>query len=263
MSKIYDLFFNVVFSIVSSYILLVINLKNLPTIIIDPGHGGFDPGGGSNNFFKEKDKNLQISKYQKARFDELGIPSALVRDEDITLNPNDRISLISNLSNNPNNILISNHINSGSDNGGEVIYSIRGVNTLPKLIASNLSNVGLPIRNVYTRVGRTNKDYYFILRQTPFNNAMIIEYGFATDEKDTKRLLEDWNILAEAVVKAIADYLEVPYSLPKTIIYNVLPNDSLYKIAKKFNTTIDKIKNLNSLFSDSLQIGQTLIIPNV
>ena len=27
-------------------------------IIIDPGHGGFDPGGGSNNFFKEKDLNL-------------------------------------------------------------------------------------------------------------------------------------------------------------------------------------------------------------
>ena len=26
-------------------------------IIIDPGHGGFDPGGGSNEVFKEKDIN--------------------------------------------------------------------------------------------------------------------------------------------------------------------------------------------------------------
>ena len=24
-------------------------------IIIDPGHGGYDPGGGSNQYFKEKD----------------------------------------------------------------------------------------------------------------------------------------------------------------------------------------------------------------
>ena len=54
-------------------------------IIIDPGHGGFDPGGGSNNFFKEKDLNLLISKYQNSRFKELGINSNLVRDTDETL----------------------------------------------------------------------------------------------------------------------------------------------------------------------------------
>ena len=40
-------------------------------IYIDPGHGGFDPGGGSNEFFKEKDINLLISKYQNARFKEI------------------------------------------------------------------------------------------------------------------------------------------------------------------------------------------------
>ena len=33
-------------------------------VIIDPGHGGYDPGGGSNQYFKEKDINLLISKYQ-------------------------------------------------------------------------------------------------------------------------------------------------------------------------------------------------------
>ena len=58
------------------------NNQNQTKIIIDPGHGGFDPGGGSNNFFKEKDKALQISKYQKQRFDELGINSTLTRDND-------------------------------------------------------------------------------------------------------------------------------------------------------------------------------------
>lgn len=241
----------------------MINLNNLPTIIIDPGHGGFDPGGGSNAFFKEKDKNLQISQYQKMRFDELGIPSILVRNKDTTLNPNERINLISTLSTNPNDILISNHVNSGNDQGGEIIYSIRGTNYLPNQIAKNLKEKGLPIRNVYTRIGRTNKDYYFILRQTPFNNAMIIEYGFATDEKDTKRLLEEWNVLGEAVVKSIANYLEVPYTPPKTIIYNVKANDSLYKIAQKYNISLEQIKSSNNLSTDTLQIGQTLIIPNV
>ena len=43
-------------------------------IIIDPGHGGMDFGGGTNIYFKEKDKNLDISLYQYNRFKELGIP---------------------------------------------------------------------------------------------------------------------------------------------------------------------------------------------
>ena len=86
------------------------NNQNKTKIIIDPGHGGFDPGGGSNNFFKEKDKNLQISKYQKSRFDELGIESVLVRDYDETLDPSNRVNRIYELNADQNDILISNHL---------------------------------------------------------------------------------------------------------------------------------------------------------
>ena len=39
-------------------------------VIIDAGHGGFDPGGGSNIYFKEKDITRKISNYMKKRFDE-------------------------------------------------------------------------------------------------------------------------------------------------------------------------------------------------
>lgn len=235
------------------------NSKNTK-VIIDAGHGGFDPGGGSNNYFKEKDKVLQISEYQKQRFDELGIDSVLVRNNDETLNPNERISRISSLNADQNDILISNHINSGASSGGEVIYSIRGTKTLPNKIANELKNSNLPIRNVYTRIGKSGKDFYFILRNTIPDNAMIIEYGFATDKKDTDRILYYWNDLAESVVKSIAEYLEVPYSLPSYRIYNVQNGDSLYKIANKFGVSIDSIKQKNNLTSNNLEIGQTLII---
>lgn len=237
-------------------------MKEIPTIIIDAGHGGFDPGGGSNNFFKEKDKNLQISTYQKMRFDELGIPSILVRANDETLDPSMRINLIRSLSQDPNDIIISNHINSGNDTGGEVIYSKRTNKTLPNMIAANLQKDGLKIRNVYQRLGKSGNDYYFILRETPFNEAMIIEYGFATSEEDTKKLMEEWNIIAESIVKAIATYLNVPYTPPKTIIYNIKANDSLYNIAKTFNTTVDKLIKYNNLSNTLIFPGQTLIIPN-
>ena len=238
------------------------NNQNQTKIIIDPGHGGFDPGGGSNNFFKEKDKALQISKYQKQRFDELGINSTLTRDNDETLNPSERINRIYSLGADSNDILISNHVNNGGSSGGEVIYSIKGTNELANKIANGLKNMGLPIRNVYTRLGGTGKDYYFILRNTEPNNSMIIEYGFASDKKDTDRLLYDWNILAESVVKSIADYLQVPYSPPSSVIYNVKNGDSLYKISNQLGVSIESIKKANNLTSNNLEIGQTLIIPN-
>ncbi len=43
--------------------------------------------------------------------------------------------------------------------------------------------------------------------------------------------------------------------------YKVVSGDSLWSIAKKYNTTVDKIKQANSLKTDKLNIGQTLIIP--
>ena len=229
-------------------------------IIIDAGHGGWDPGGGSNEYFKEKDLTKKISDYQKRRFDELGIPSKRTRTSDETLNPTQRVKRIENLGAAPDDILISNHINNAGTGGGEVIYSLKSGDGLPKLIGNNLENVGLPIRNVYQRVGRTGKDFYFILRDTIPNNSMIIEYGFANNEYDTNLLKTRWFELAEAVVKSIADYLGVEYTFPNYQIYTVEENDSLYEIANKYNTSINDIKIKNNLLNDTITTGDVLIV---
>ena len=44
--------------------------------------------------------------------------------------------------------------------------------------------------------------------------------------------------------------------------YTVVSGDSLYKLANRFNTTVDAIKSLNNLTSNNLSIGQVLKIPN-
>lgn len=229
-------------------------------IIIDPGHGGFDPGGGTNNYFKEKDINLLISKYQDARFKELGINSKLVRSSDETLTPKARIDRISSFNPSSSDILISNHVNTGGDIGGEVIYSVRGTNQLPNIIANNLKSTGLGIRNVYQRKNRLGKDFYFIQRDTIPNNAVIIEYGFADNDIDSNRLRFEWPSLAESVVKSIANYLNVPYTKSNITTYVVKENDSLYSIANKFNTTIEKIKKNNNLKSNEIYPEDILYI---
>lgn len=45
------------------------------------------------------------------------------------------------------------------------------------------------------------------------------------------------------------------------INYTVKSGDSLYAIARKYNTTVDTIKNINNLTSNNLSIGQTLKLP--
>lgn len=229
-------------------------------IIIDAGHGGFDPGGGSNPYFKEKDLTKKISDYQKKRFDELGIPSILVRTSDETLSPKDRTNRITKIGAKESDILISNHINNGGSIGAEVIYSVKSDNELPNMIADELAKTGVTIRNVYTRLNRLGRDYYFIMRDTIPNKSMIIEYGFADNDEDTYRLIYEWPNLAEAVVKALTIYYQLPYTPPKETTYIVKPNDSLYLIATRYNTTIDKIKDDNNLSSNTIYPGATLLI---
>ena len=86
-------------------------------VVIDPGHGGVDSGAVGNELL-EKDYNLLISRYMYDRFREFGVPVYLTRDNDVTLNPSDRTRrALSFFGNNPNVVVISNHLNAGGGDG--------------------------------------------------------------------------------------------------------------------------------------------------
>ena len=69
------------------------------------------------------------------RLKELGIPVLRTREDDTYLPKQDRIRKIKNLTqNNPNTILISNHINAGGGEGAEVVYSLRDDSSLADLV---------------------------------------------------------------------------------------------------------------------------------
>jgi len=233
-------------------------------IILDSGHGGDDAGASANGIV-EKDLTLKISKYMKNRFDELGIESAMTRDSDVTLNPTDRVKkVLSIYPDTENVILLSNHINASDDNTGdgfEVVYALRNKDTLAKKIANEIENTGQNVRKYYQRrlPSNSSKDYYYIIRETPNTEALLVEYGFLDSTGDDVSLLKNnYEDLAEAVVKAVASYIGVPYTSKTDEYYTVEKGDSLWSIAKKYNTTVDNLKKLNNLSSNLLQIGQSL-----
>lgn len=235
-------------------------------IVIDAGHGGEDPGTSANGIV-EKDLTLKISEYLHKRFDELGIPNEMTRTSDVTLGPSERPTKAQSFYGNSNDvILLSNHINAGGGDGAEIIYSLRNSDKLSNLIAQEFAKSGQNVRKYYQRrlPSDPSKDYYYILRDTPNNESLIIEYGFADSTGDDPDLLKNnWEDLAEAVVRAIATYVGVPYSGGSSAgnTYVVKSGDTLWSIAKKYGVSVDELKEKNNLTSNALSINQILLIP--
>ena len=233
-------------------------------VIVDAGHGGDDPGAVGNNLL-EKDLNLRAAQYMYKRLQELGIPSVIIRNTDETLPKNERIERVLEAYNNePNTILISNHINAGGGEGAEIVYALRNEPTLATMALNNIGDAGQLMRKIYQRRLPENpsKDYYYIIRETGNTEPLLVEYGFIDNENDAKKLRNNLELYVEGVVKAIADYAGYNYKEPTITddYYIVQSGDTLYSIARRYNTTVDEIKRLNNLASNTLSIGMRLLI---
>lgn len=195
------------------------------------------------------------------RFRSLGVPVKTIRSTDETISPTERTQrVLDAYGNDPDVILISNHINAGGGEGAEVIYALRNTSTLPNLILDNLEDAGQIIRKAYQRrlPSDPSKDYYFMQRNTGDVQSLTVEYGFLDNTVDANKLKNNWQEYADAVVDAVIQYIG---ETPSGTTYTVKSGDSLWNIAKKFGVSVEELKVANNLSNNLLNIGQVLKIP--
>ncbi|MFZ5590614.1 MAG: N-acetylmuramoyl-L-alanine amidase family protein [Bacillota bacterium] len=189
-------------------------LKNR-VIVLDPGHGGYDPGAVNNNI-REKDLNLALSQKIAELLKKEGAIVHLTRTKDYNLAPvglHGRAARFADLSlraamakEKSADIFVSIHMNSIAFRycrGAEVYYHFQSQEgaRLAQSIQSELIKIpGMRKRTV-------KPGDYALLRLTTVP-AVIVEAGFITNDDELKHLTTEryQQALAESIVRGIENY---------------------------------------------------------
>ena len=178
--------------------------QNKFLVVIDPGHGGPDPGAIGIGGIRETDVVLEVSKIVKDLLSEKGVKVVLTRKNEVDLDLPPRVSFANNTD---ADIFVSIHANASRGkrrdiNGLETFYyrGWRG-RLLAKRIQQQILRVspGSPDRGV--KLGR-----FYVIKNTKMP-AVLVEVGFLTGRLDARRLEKTTHRkrLAYAISKGILE----------------------------------------------------------
>lgn len=191
-------------------------------IVIDPGHGGCDPGA-SRGAYVEKEITLSISQLLAQRLSDAGAMVVLLRTEDrdlvadgfngtIAARKREDLKLRAQKANEVKaDLYVSIHTNADPSprwSGGQVFYDSSSQTS--KLTAVMIQE------ELTSRLGNTKRKAapgnYYILRNTQMP-AVIVEVGFISNPQEASLLVdpEYQNRLAQAIFAGIAQAQVRPY----------------------------------------------------
>lgn len=270
-----------------------------PRIVIDPGHGGRDPGAVGPHT-TDKEVALAVAKQLKSilgQDDRLEVHFTRLEDRFVSLE--DRGAMAQRVG---ADLFISLHANSGprSANGYEVWYlSTRGSQReARRLLSHGAGEEAGPAADLIQRIivdkqrqgtlnrssllaGHLNRalektgqrsrgvgeENFAVLRSVAVP-SVLIELGFLTNPREETSLMTTafQRKQAQAIYEGVVSYLESqgrlgPSKVPKTI-YAVRRNDTLSGISQRFGVEVLEIAEANGLDSSHrIFVGQLLEIP--
>lgn len=195
-----------------------------PAVVLDPGHGGNEPGATGPTGLLEKDLNLNVAARAAGLLNARGVPTALTRTSDYRASLPFRVMLAGSSS---AELMISIHHNADPDGprptpGTETFYQYRSPESkrlagliyeevVPALAALDVPWVGDTDAGAKWRLGSSGADYYGILRRSAGNGltAVLAELSFLSNPAEEQVLRRDdvVQLEAEAIVRAVERYL--------------------------------------------------------
>lgn len=188
------------------------------TVVIDPGHGGIDPGSiGYKTKVKESDLNLKLSKMLTQKLEDAGINVVMTRTDENALAEGSgksfkkkdmelRKEIIKKVR---PNMVISLHHNSYTNHslrGAQVFYD--KTSDISKQIADCIQNEfidGLEKSSKSTSPG----DYYML--KCTYAPSVIVECGFLSNAEEEKLLLNSnyQEKIVDCIYKGIINFLQI------------------------------------------------------
>lgn len=197
-------------------------LSNGCVVVIDPGHGGADPGKVGVSGKKEKDINLEIALQLSKVLSDSGFEAVLTRDKDEVLSEGIKFSKVGDLNTrckiineayakNAKCVLVSIHQNSftsPSVHGAQCFYYQRSEESrqLAEIFQNKLNEV---INTEKPKKSKPNDSYYMLINsKCP---GVILECGFLSNYEEEQKLAgEEYQIqLAKLINECLKEYFNI------------------------------------------------------
>ncbi|MDY6901793.1 MAG: N-acetylmuramoyl-L-alanine amidase [Cyanobacteriota bacterium] len=173
------------------------------SVIIDPGHGGKDPGAIGIGGLREKDVILPISIRVAQILQQNGVQAILTRNSDFFVSLKGRVDMAERRN---ADLFVSIHANSvglsrPDVSGLEVYYYSSGYN-LAQSVRSGILN------SVRVRDRRVRKARFYVLRKTSMP-AILVETGYVTGREDAAKLASPQyrEQMAQGIANGILSYI--------------------------------------------------------
>lgn len=172
-------------------------------VVIDPGHGGKDPGAIGIGGLREVDVVLPIGLQVARLLEQQGVQVVLTRNSDYFVELPGRTAMANRVN---ADVFVSIHANAVANrpdvSGLETYYLSSGL-TLARFIHNSiLQSINVPDRGV-------RRARFYVLRHSAMP-AVLVETGFVTGLDDSARLATPayQNQMAEAIARGILQYLQ-------------------------------------------------------
>lgn len=182
------------------------------TVIIDPGHGGADPGATLGQV-KEAELNMALAQALQKELAKKGVRVKFTRQGDTGLVPEKKMTLFERwlilekrkkfAVEQKGHILVSIHVNSNPDqraSGGITFYSDEPSRNLAYYIQKQINTLGLRSR-------QAEQSDFTIITGNPMP-SVLVEAGFMTNRHDLRILMEDKASVARAISNGLREYAD-------------------------------------------------------